>query len=257
MRDRVWLGFNVGIESDFVFVRGIEIARVQAEINLISVWWSIDLFFCVWWRLKLTRVLDAGRESHGFSVSIEMTWFLSGWLILTRFRCGRSNMTLVQFRDQNWFVSCMGVESDLVLVSWSKLTWILCHDIRPQTGKFLTDRYVCYVLEDHTQSPLTEKLSGLSCINEQKRCLWAQIALPPTFSGVDQAPDQRLVFPLCGPFSSSRAFFYSGTLQFRVSGGLIYLPFFYPRKSGKTTSVGMGTRTSFVRSWRIHHGVTQ
>ena len=169
MRDRVWLGFNVGIESDFVFVRGIEIARVQAEINLISVWWSIDLFFCVWWRLKLTRVLDAGRESHGFSVSIEMTWFLSGWLILTRFRCGRSNMTLVQFRDQNWFVSCMGVESDLVLVSWSKLTWILCHDIRPQTGKFLTDRYVCYVLEDHTQSPLTEKLSGLSCINEQKR----------------------------------------------------------------------------------------
>ena len=40
-----------------------------------------------------------------------------------------------------------------------------------------------------------------------------------TYSGVDQAPSQRLVFPLYGPFSSSRrAFFYSGTLHLRPSG---------------------------------------
>ena len=41
---------------------------------------------------------------------------------------------------------------------------------------------------------------------------------PLTFSGVDEIPNQRLAFPLYGPFSSSPAFFYSGTLRFRPSG---------------------------------------
>ena len=37
-------------------------------------------------------------------------------------------------------------------------------------------------------------------INEQNKYFWAQFALPPiTFSGVDQAPNQRLVFPSHGP----------------------------------------------------------
>ena len=39
--------------------------------------------------------------------------------------------------------------------------------------------------------------------NKQNKYLWDQCILPPkTFSGVDQAPNQRLFFPLSGPFSS-------------------------------------------------------
>ena len=45
MTDQIWLGFSVGIESDLFFVRGIEIDRVRAEINLFPAW-SIDLVFC-------------------------------------------------------------------------------------------------------------------------------------------------------------------------------------------------------------------
>ena len=41
----------------------------------------------------------------------------------------------------------LGVENVFVLVSGSKLTWILC-DVRPQTD--MTGRYVGYVLEDHS-----------------------------------------------------------------------------------------------------------
>ena len=49
-------------------------------------------------------------------------------------------------------------------------------------------------------------------LHKQKKCLWAQLTLPSiTLSGVDQAPNQRLVFPmLYGPFMSSRAFFHRG-----------------------------------------------
>ena len=40
-------------------------------------------------------------------------------------------LDLIQFRDRNWFALCLGVENDLVLVSGSKLTWILFDDFRP------------------------------------------------------------------------------------------------------------------------------
>ena len=62
----------------------------------------------------------------------KLSWFLSGWAILTYFQCGGSNLAWFQFRDRNCFVLCMGVKNDLILVSVSKLTWILCDDIRPQ-----------------------------------------------------------------------------------------------------------------------------
>ena len=39
-------------------------------------------FLCGWWS-KLTRFLDAGRKSLGFSVSIEIDLVLSRWSILT------------------------------------------------------------------------------------------------------------------------------------------------------------------------------
>ena len=46
--DRIWLGFSVGIESDLFQVRGIEIDRVRAEINLLWVLRSVGLVFvCV------------------------------------------------------------------------------------------------------------------------------------------------------------------------------------------------------------------
>ena len=41
-------------------------------------------------------------------------------------------------------------------------------------------------------------------INEQNEHFWAKFGLPPsTSSGVDQAPDQCLVFPFDGPLASS------------------------------------------------------
>ena len=114
----------------------------------------------------------------------------------------------------------------------------------------------CSLIKDrplsHSDS-LTEWLSGLSFVNEQNECLWVQFALPPTSSGVDQVPYQRLIFPLYDPFSSSRACFYGDTLYFRPlverSFAVVlstYFPF-DPRKIGKTTSVGIEPRSSFVR----------
>ena len=47
----------------------------------------------------------------------------------------------------------MGVENDLVLVSGSKLTWILGDDVRPQIDMgVLTDICVGYVTEDNSVS---------------------------------------------------------------------------------------------------------
>ena len=94
-------------------------------------------------------------------------------------------------------------------------------------------------------------------INEQNKYFWAQFALPPiTFSGVDQAPNQRLVFLLRGPFSSSRAFFYSDALRFRPScpaffyrGSLHLFPFF-PQKKRKNNFIANRIEpngTSFFR----------
>ena len=72
---------------------------------------------------------------------------------------------------------------------------------------------------------LVLQVSGLSSINEQKKCLCAPFALAPTTSsGVDQAPNQRLFFRIYCP-SLSRAFFHLGTLHFRLSGQLIFALF--------------------------------
>ena len=56
-------------------------------------------------------------------------------------------------------------------------------------------------------------------LNETKEVHLGSIR-PPTDNILqgDQARNQRLVFPLYSPFSSSRAFFYSGALHFRPSG---------------------------------------
>ena len=69
VRDRTWLGFSAGIEIDLFWCGGS--SWLCAGRNwLVFVWWSIDLVLCRW--SKLTWFLDAGRNSFGFSVSIEI-----------------------------------------------------------------------------------------------------------------------------------------------------------------------------------------
>ena len=67
--DRMWLR-GVGIEIELFFVRGVEIDRVRVEIELFSVWWSMDLVFV--WLVEIDLILDASRKSLDFSVRIEI-----------------------------------------------------------------------------------------------------------------------------------------------------------------------------------------
>ena len=67
--DRMWLR-GVGIEIELFFVRGVEIDRVRVEIELFSVWWSMDLVFV--WLVEIDLILDASRKSLDFSASIEI-----------------------------------------------------------------------------------------------------------------------------------------------------------------------------------------
>ena len=64
-------------------MRGIEIDRVRAELTCFGCDDRLTWFLCGWWWWKLTRFLDAGRKSAGFSVGIEIDLVLSGWSILT------------------------------------------------------------------------------------------------------------------------------------------------------------------------------
>ena len=52
-------------------MRGIEIDRVRAEINIFNCSDRLTWFLCGWWS-KLTRFLNAGRKSLGFSISTEI-----------------------------------------------------------------------------------------------------------------------------------------------------------------------------------------
>ena len=72
MRDRIWLGFSVDIESDLFLVRGIEIGRLRAEVNLFWVLWSMDFVFVWVVVVNIDLDLDAGRKSLCYSVSIEI-----------------------------------------------------------------------------------------------------------------------------------------------------------------------------------------
>ena len=128
---------------------GIEIGRVLAEINLFWVWWSIGLVLV--WAVEVEISLIFGR-----GLPIDWFWsehrdwlsFLSGWSTLTSFQCEASNLTWIQFRDRNLFVLFQGIEKNLVLVSGSELTWILCDHVRPQIDTESWQRCVGYVLDD-------------------------------------------------------------------------------------------------------------
>ena len=75
-------------------------------------WYRLTWFLCGWWS-KLTRFLDAGRKSLGFSVSIEIELVLSWWSILTWFQCEGLNLTDFS----------LGIGIDLFRVWGSKTTW--------------------------------------------------------------------------------------------------------------------------------------
>ena len=118
----------------------------ELDVGLFSVWIGVDACLCGGSNLTLcgpkltcfccgdrvTRFLcglstfpwflDAGRQSLGFSVSIEID-LISVW---------RSNLTRFQCRDPNWFGICVGVGNYLALVLRSILNYFLCFDIRPQ-----------------------------------------------------------------------------------------------------------------------------
>ena len=76
MRDRIWLDFGVGIESDLFFVRGVEIDSGQAELNLFWVLWSIDLVFVWVVVVEIASVFGCGPQIAWFIGSIEIDlWF--------------------------------------------------------------------------------------------------------------------------------------------------------------------------------------
>ena len=105
--------------------------------------------------------------------------------------------------------------------------------------------FVCkgYKTTEPTQSALTYCIGSVVCplSTYKKKYLWAEFALPPTTSsGVDQAPNQCLVFPLYGPsllvLRSSRTFVYSGCLHFRSyiwSREFLYSDSLHLRRSGR------------------------
>ena len=83
--DRKLLGFNLWIKIDLFFSVGIGIDLVfcvQAEIDFFNCDDRLTWFLCGWWS-KLTRFLDAGRKSLGFSVASNLTSFLCEWSKMT------------------------------------------------------------------------------------------------------------------------------------------------------------------------------
>ena len=49
---------------------------------------------------------------------------------------------LISTRYRTFLLLCLGVKNDLVFASGSKVTWILCDDVRPKK-KWSLDRYIC------------------------------------------------------------------------------------------------------------------
>lgn len=82
-----------------------------------------------------------------------------------------------------------------------------------------------------TQSALTTWLSGSPCIFDQNKYLWARDSLPPkTFSRVDQAPNQRLVFTLYGLPSllTVRSFIVAHSTFPMSTSGVLFHSWFIP-----------------------------
>ena len=72
MRDRILLGFSLGVESDLVLCGGSQLTVCGPKLTCFKCDDRLTWFLCGLWWSKLTRFLDAGRKSLGFSVSIEI-----------------------------------------------------------------------------------------------------------------------------------------------------------------------------------------
>ena len=79
MLEQIRLRSSVGIERSLVIVRGVEIYRVRAEMDLFLVWWSIDFGFVL--VVEIDLFLDVGCKSLSFSVSIEY-YMVFVWLVV-------------------------------------------------------------------------------------------------------------------------------------------------------------------------------
>ena len=115
-------------------------------------------FSCGWWWSKLTRFLDAVANRLVLVIASRLTWFLSGWSILTWFQCGESNLTWFQCRDRNWFVFCLVVENDLILM-YQDRNWLgFCVMIFDLKEIYMESWqiYVLVMFYKTTQPPLTE-----------------------------------------------------------------------------------------------------
>ena len=80
----------------------------------------------------MARFLDAGRKSLGFSVSIEVDLVFVWVVDIDLISVGGIELDVISVYGFKLICLCLGVENDLVLVSGSKLAWILCDDVRPQ-----------------------------------------------------------------------------------------------------------------------------
>ena len=124
------------------------------------------------------RVGGGGRNQLGFwtwaanrlvlVLASILTWFMCGWSILTWFQCGGSNLTWFQFSDRNCFF-CVSGRKWLRIVYLDR-NWLgFCVMMFDRSDMESWQVGVLVMFCKTTQSPLTEHLSSLVFINEQKR----------------------------------------------------------------------------------------
>ena len=113
VRDRIWHGFSVGIESDLFFCAG-DPNWLCAGLNYLVLSVMVDLFgFCAgdgrnwlgFWMRAANRLVLAWES--------RLTCFFSGWSMLTWFLCG----------DRTWLDVSLGIGIDLFCVWGAKTTW--------------------------------------------------------------------------------------------------------------------------------------
>ena len=162
--------FSSGVEINLIFVWGIEVDWVfvfMSKVTLSScggskfdvcgpkftlfwVWWSIHLFFGGVGVVEIVSASDAGRKYRGVSASVEIdlvvVWNVDIDLIsvcrmeLDMISVQRSELICFVSGDQTWFGFIIWIKVFLDFVWFSTANWY----------GVLTDRCVCYVLEDYS-----------------------------------------------------------------------------------------------------------
>ena len=165
-----WLDFSSGVEINLISVWGIESYLVLVLGSKVTCFLSggskltvrgpkftcfrcddwLTRFLCGWWWSNLTRVLDAGRKSLGFRVSIEIDKVFVWVVEIDLISSGGSNFTwfqlgigigLVCVLGRKWLGFGIWIEIDLGFAWWCSTA---------NRCGVLTDRCVGYVLQDHS-----------------------------------------------------------------------------------------------------------